>query len=184
MIQSADGIISAFESMDPSNMTNTQNTVIEAAQTIVLCAQHQKRIVDDILTLSKLDSNLLLISPDRVKPASLARKILQMYAADLQNADVAASLSIDQSFVDLAIDTVFLDPARLSQVLINLITNAIKFTTNAKERSITIVLGASREQPYSGLTKVSYIPRGAPRLCSQGEDWGAGEEIFLQASFP
>jgi PAS domain S-box-containing protein len=35
---------------------------IDAAQTIALCAQHQKRIVDDVLTLSKLDSAMLMVS--------------------------------------------------------------------------------------------------------------------------
>jgi PAS domain S-box-containing protein len=34
---------------------------IDAAQTIALCAQHQKRIVDDVLTLSKLDSAMLMV---------------------------------------------------------------------------------------------------------------------------
>ena len=34
---------------------------IDAAQTIALCAQHQKRIVDDVLTMSKLDSAMLMV---------------------------------------------------------------------------------------------------------------------------
>lgn len=34
---------------------------IDAAQTITLCAQHQKRIVDDVLTLSKIDSAMLMV---------------------------------------------------------------------------------------------------------------------------
>ena len=37
---------------------------VEAAETIIYCAMHQKRIIDDILTLSRLDSNLLLVSPE------------------------------------------------------------------------------------------------------------------------
>ena len=39
-------------------ITDLMDSSIDAAQTIALCAQHQKRIVDDILTLSKLDSAL------------------------------------------------------------------------------------------------------------------------------
>jgi PAS domain S-box-containing protein len=34
---------------------------IDAAQTIALCGQHQKRIVDDVLTLSKIDSAMLMV---------------------------------------------------------------------------------------------------------------------------
>jgi hypothetical protein len=39
---------------------NLQNAM-EAAQTILYCVEHQKRIVDDVLTLSKLDADLLEI---------------------------------------------------------------------------------------------------------------------------
>ncbi len=40
---------------------------LDAAQTIVLCAQHQKRIIDDVLTLSKLNSALLQVTPVSVQ---------------------------------------------------------------------------------------------------------------------
>jgi len=46
------------------------DSAIDAAQTISLCAQHQKRIVDDILTLSKLDSALLIVTPVAVQPVA------------------------------------------------------------------------------------------------------------------
>jgi signal transduction histidine kinase len=36
---------------------------LDAAQTIVLCAQHQKRIIDDVLTLSKLNSTMVHVTP-------------------------------------------------------------------------------------------------------------------------
>ncbi|RAL60317.1 hypothetical protein DID88_000093 [Monilinia fructigena] len=72
----------------------------DAASTIVLCAQHQKRIIDDILTLSKLD--------------------LICYS----------SL-----------------PPKLVQVLINLVTNAIKFTQTQAKRNIAITVSAALEPP-------------------------------------
>lgn len=34
--------------------TEAQASIIDSAQTIILCAQHQKRIVDDIVSLSIL----------------------------------------------------------------------------------------------------------------------------------
>ena len=101
---------------------------------MVLCSQHQKRIVDDILTLSKLDSNLLLISPDPVQPVALVKNALQTYEAYLRDARVEASFSIYQSYHNRAIDYVLLGPARLLQVLINLLTNAIKFMRDSRKR--------------------------------------------------
>ena len=48
---------SGSESIDAGIVADS----IDAAQTIALCAQHQKRIVDDVLTLSKLDSAMLMV---------------------------------------------------------------------------------------------------------------------------
>lgn len=75
------------ETTAPQKLADLLDSSIEAAQIISLCAQHQaslwayrvrrsansveqKRIVDDILTLSKLDSALLIVTPVAVQPAS------------------------------------------------------------------------------------------------------------------
>jgi PAS domain S-box-containing protein len=51
---------------------------IEAAINITLCSQHQKSIVDDILTVSKLDSNLLLITPEPTRPVAVVEHAMSM----------------------------------------------------------------------------------------------------------
>jgi signal transduction histidine kinase len=38
---------------------NPMLNVVEASNTILYCIEHQKRIVDDVLSLSKLDSGLV-----------------------------------------------------------------------------------------------------------------------------
>jgi len=74
---------------------------------------------------SKLDANLLSISPDRTNPVFLVNKALRMYAAELQNASIETTLSIDDSLQQLEVEDVILDSSRLLQVMINLLTNAI-----------------------------------------------------------
>ena len=111
-----------LEGQDLGRICNDlQASILDSAQTILLCAQHQKRIVDDILTLSKLDSNLLLIAPDRVRPITLVERVLSMYEGELAEAQIAACLKIEQSYTDLAIDWILLDPARLLQVCLEVI---------------------------------------------------------------
>ena len=51
---------------------------IDAAQTIALCANHQTRIVSDVLTLSKLDSQLLSITPVVIEPDVPVESVLTM----------------------------------------------------------------------------------------------------------
>jgi len=128
IVQSADGILAALsEVVDDEKhtvkegpLTLTKDSVeaaIDAVTTIQLCASHQKRIVDDILTLSKLDSNLLKIAPDVVNPIDLVHRVKKMYEAELRNAEIETTINIDkESFERLEIEEVVLDPSRLLQV--------------------------------------------------------------------
>lgn len=65
ILQCADEISTILGDFRASGSNVIDETVladsIDAAQTIALCAQHQKRIVDDVLTLSKLDSAMLMV---------------------------------------------------------------------------------------------------------------------------
>ena len=162
----------------PGALNMLLDSCVEAANTISLCASHQKRIVDDILTLSKLDSKLLLVTPVDVQPVTVVQNVLRMFESELASNDITGEFRIEQSYRDLEIDWVKLDPSRLRQVLINLMTNAVKFTQGRPTRSITISLGASREVAN---TDVSYFP---PRHPDQGDitddpDWADGEKINL-----
>lgn len=154
---------------------------VDAAQTIALCAQHQKRIVDDILTLSKLDSALLLVEPTDVLPITVAQRALKMFDGEVHKADIHLDFRVDESLERLKVEWVRLDPSRLLQVLINLTTNAIKFTTTQEKRIITVTIGASLEQPSKYESNhVSYFPSRAKRKDpTTGPEWGNGEKVFI-----
>lgn len=163
--------------------SETAETILDAAQTILLCAQHQKNIVDDVLTISKLDSNLLVITPDKVDPIELIRKSLKMYEAELLRADIKAVLEVQKSYKDMCLTSVMLDPSRLLQVIINLLTNAIKFTKDLSNRNITIIVCASKTPPTGQDQGLTFAPpRQKPSLLPQpaSTEWGSGEEVYLQ----
>lgn len=98
---------------------------LEAAQTIVICAQHQKRIIDDVLTLSKLNAAMLQVTPAQVQVEQIVRRTLKMFAGELQDGKILTTFVVEPAFHDAKIDWVFCDPVRLTQVFINLLTNVL-----------------------------------------------------------
>jgi signal transduction histidine kinase len=86
---------------------------------IVSCSMHQKRVIDDVLTLSKLDSNLILITPMRVQPEVVVSDAVRMFEVECNQSGIHLTFRIDETFNGM--DWVMLDPSRLLQVLINLL---------------------------------------------------------------
>ena len=187
ILQSADAINGSLtELRDAGSLTAPQQELldltIESAQVISLCAQHQKRIVDDVLTLSKLDSALMVVTPIDVQPVTVVERALKMFEGELSSADIALEFKLDESYNALNVDWVKLDPHRLSQVLINLTTNAIKFTTTQNKRTIQVYVAASTEKPAPGdKWGLTFIPSQAAKNTdvTAAAEWGMGETVYM-----
>jgi len=61
---------------------------LDAANTISLFAGHQMRIVDDIVTLSKLDSGLISVTPVDVQPLVVVEQVVKMFQPEVRAHDV------------------------------------------------------------------------------------------------
>ncbi|KAJ4373075.1 hypothetical protein N0V83_003366 [Neocucurbitaria cava] len=186
ILQCADGILSSYSSEDdrkpptPRLWSAFLEQTMDAAQTIAQCAQHMRHIVDDILTISKLDSGLLVITPVDAQPEAVAKHAVKMFEAEAKAADVDISYVVDQSYRDMQVDWVSLDPTRLLQVLINLLTNAIKFTRLEPTRRVTVSMAASATEPASVEGGIQF---NEDRLVGQDsnleEDWKQAPEVFF-----
>ncbi|KAI0439473.1 hypothetical protein F4803DRAFT_564472 [Xylaria telfairii] len=132
----------------------------DAAKTIMYCVQHQKQIVDDVLTLSKLDSDLLLVSPRPVELMSLVRSSLKIPELELKATDITLTIVEDDSLAKLGARWVLLDSMRFVQIMINLVTNAMNFTKKSTDGKITIEVSAHQKRPPSDvLCGIEYVPQ-------------------------
>ncbi|PNS15415.1 Hybrid signal transduction histidine kinase K [Sphaceloma murrayae] len=153
---------------------------LAATTTILYCGRHQKEIIDDVLTLSKLDSNLLTISPVPISPETVIHQALNMFQANMRAADITLETKFESTdLLHRHKETVLMDPGRTLQVLINLIGNALKFMKDQPVRHLHVSLSASRELKRD--PSIKYLPSGRIREdpTIKSSEWGNNEEIYI-----
>lgn len=181
IFQCADMISNSYKDLSHTNTLEILKSNVEAAHTIAMCASHQKRIVDDVLTLSKLKYMMLSISPHSANPAKILEQVVRMFEADLTSHDISIRTIAQPSFDANNIDLVMFDSSRVNQILINLLTNAIKFTRGEPKRNITVTYGATLIDPEKNFSKELYwVPCGDEvEDLTLNPEWGSGEPVFL-----
>ncbi|KAG6038677.1 hypothetical protein E4U41_003888 [Claviceps citrina] len=157
--QMTSNVLEFADYTSPESVKRLHADCLDAANTISLCASHQKRIVDDILTLSKLDSRLISVTPVDVQPLLMVKQVVKMFHPEVRAHDIRLTVSVDKSYYQAGIDWVVLDSSRLQQVLINLITNSIKFTQNQERRVITVTIKAFADLSQLLQEGVGYLER-------------------------
>lgn len=95
----------------------------------------QERIAGDVLSLARIQLNMLSLHDIDVNLRREGRKVSSIFASEAKMKDIDLRLvfgpTIEQSKI-LAIKT---DPVRLGQVVTNLISNAIRFTSSSSKFS-------------------------------------------------
>ena len=156
------------------------NESLDLATTITYCANHQKRIVDDVLTLSKLDASLLQIYPESTNPIKLYREILALFGPEIRASGMNTNFMVGEGYNRLELKRVMMDPNRVKQVVINLLSNAIKFTKKGKKRDLEMTLNAYTEEPANRPMGTKYVPSGVQHNDPTDQpEWGQGDPIYL-----
>ncbi|KAH0337852.1 putative histidine kinase HHK19p, partial [Aureobasidium melanogenum] len=131
------------------HLTQLIDAGTDAINTILSCSEHMTNIITDTLTLSKLDANLLRISPSAVRSVSMIQDIRKMFEVETKRLDVNFSTIVDSSLAAQDAEWMAIDSGRVMQILINLVSNAIKFTKTktSGRKDVTVRVGASKTRP-------------------------------------
>ncbi len=97
------------------------------AQAIMDNGQHLLHMINDILDLAKIEAGRLTLNMDEFEVAPLLEELVTTNSGLLVNKPVELALEVEEDLPLLTADRV-----RLSQVVTNLISNAIKFTEQGK----------------------------------------------------
>ncbi|MCD4793306.1 MAG: ATP-binding protein [Bacteroidales bacterium] len=125
----------------------------EFVKIIESSGNHLLDLINDIIDISELESNIVKINNDKIKLNNLLNETAKVFEANLLNDNKDVKIITIPGF-DSGNDIIYSDTKRLRQILINLIGNSIKFTS-------------------SGTVKISYILKNE-ELHFKVEDTGIG----------
>lgn len=106
-----------------TNIEDTQQ-VQNCLRKITLSSKHLLGLINDVLDMSKIESGKLTLSFDRIS----LRDVMDSVVSIAQPHVKSRNQRFDVSIHDVTNENVYCDGVRLNQVVINLVSNAVKFT--------------------------------------------------------
>lgn len=114
-------------------------------KSIIEETQILSRLVDDLRTLALAESGALHLKPEPTNVGALIREAVSGFEAQAKEKDIRIELSLNEA------DDINIDPQRIREVLMNLLSNALRYTPRggqvhvrfteagaAEERNVTI----------------------------------------------
>jgi two-component system, sensor histidine kinase len=131
------------------------------------CAEHLLRLVDGVLDLSKLEAGRMQLEEIPFAVGKLAQSVCDLLAPQARGKGIALRLNLSPDLPEIIVG----DPARLRQVLTNLVDNAVKFTAQGSV-DITITAAGERENGIALAfavrdTGIGIAPDALQHLCKE-----------------
>ena len=120
------GILGMSKLLSAAELSSKNREYLNSIQT---SAKNLLVIINDILDLSKIEAGKLTLEKIAFKISHVLKNAVETVNYLAVEKDLFITLDLEEKLIDLI---VLGDPTRLNQILINLINNAIKFTTKGE----------------------------------------------------
>lgn len=131
-------ILGATDEILATNVTPEQKellTILKASGTSLLA------LINDVLDFSKIEAGKLSLNPNTFSIRRFASTLQKMFSIPYHKKGVNLTLIVDEVVPEF----IYADSDRLSQILINLIGNALKFTPGGKDVYVSIRLAKNHD---------------------------------------
>jgi PAS domain S-box-containing protein len=128
-IMNASHVLNDYET---ENLTDTQNHCISM---IIKGTDQMNELVDFLLMMTKAETGTMMLSPAPIRLKSLTKDLM----TELESAQKRKSMKFKLIQKPSKIPPVFVDKSALTQVIINLLSNAIDYSPEGSEILVTIV---------------------------------------------
>lgn len=116
-----------------SNMDN-RDKVMECLRKITLSSKHLLGLINDVLDMSKIESGKLTLNYDLLSLRDTMETIVNIIQPQIKTRKQSFNIFIKK----IQNETIYADSVRLNQVLLNLLSNALKFTPEGGSITVTV----------------------------------------------
>lgn len=160
------GFSSALSKQYYGPLNSKQNDYVSR---IYESGQHLLALINDLLDLSKIEAGKMELELTWVSVQSLCNQCLRIIQLGADNKRLALSLELDGY-----LDNVLLDERRVYQMVINLLSNGVKFTPEGGQVKLSSRLASGRDLEQETRPDNSPVNPQTPYLCLEVTDTGIG----------
>jgi CheY-like chemotaxis protein len=118
----------------------------ESVRIIKRNGEHLLTIINDILDISKIEAGKMGVEKIKTDPIAIVSDVVDL----MRERAESRGLRLDVEYRGNIPQTILSDPTRLRQILLNLVGNAIKFTSKGNVRIVTQLVEGSEDAKPSG----------------------------------
>ncbi len=120
-----------------ANIDNPQQ-VRSCLKKITLSSKHLLGLINDVLDMSKIESGKMTLNVEQVS----LREVMDSLVSIIQPQVKTKEQNFNVFIYDITAETVYCDGVRLNQILLNMLSNAVKYTPSGGAIEVTL-----REEP-------------------------------------